>query len=49
MNANQPAVVLYERAQASVPVAPRLDLPLDHPGLAIFISHAARRFGYRVV
>ena len=49
MNANQPAVALYERAQPALPVAPGLDLPLDHPGLAILISDAARRFGYRVV
>ena len=49
MNANQPAVALYERAQPALPVAPGLDLPLDHPGLAMLISHAARRFVYRVI
>lgn len=49
MNANQPAVALYERRRPGLPVAPALDVPLDHPGLASFISQAARRFGYRVI
>lgn len=49
MNANRPAFALYERASAALPGAPLLDLPLSHPGLAVLLARAARRFGYRVV
>ncbi len=48
MNANQPALALYERAQPAVPPSSLLDLPLNHPGLAVLVSRAAARFGYRV-
>jgi hypothetical protein len=49
MNANRPAFALYERASAALPGAALLDLPLSHPGLAVLLARAARRFGYRVV
>lgn len=49
MNANRPSLALYERASAALPGAPLLDLPLSHPGLAVLLARAARRFGYRVV
>ncbi len=49
MNANRPALALYERASAALPGAPLLDLPLTHPGLAVLLARAARRLGYRIV
>jgi hypothetical protein len=49
MNANRPAFALYERSSVALPGAPLLDLPLSHPGLAVLLARAARRFGYRLV
>jgi hypothetical protein len=49
MNANQPALALYERARAAVPAAPAMDLLLSDPGLAAVLAAAATRFGYAVV
>jgi hypothetical protein len=49
MNANRPAFAFNERASAALPGAPLLDLPLSHPGLAVLLARAARRFGYRLV
>jgi hypothetical protein len=49
MNANRPAFALYERSGVALPGAPLLDLPLSHPGLAVLLARAARRFGYRLV
>ena len=48
MDANRPALALYERAQPALPARALLDLPLATPGLASLISRAAARFGYRV-
>jgi hypothetical protein len=49
MNANRPAFAFNERASAALSGAPLLDLPLSHPGLAVLLARAARRFGYRLV
>lgn len=49
MNANRPAFALYERAASAIPAHALLDLPLSTPGLALLLSRAAPRFGYRVV
>lgn len=48
MNGNRPAFAFYERAQAALPQAPLLNLPLSDPGLAALLSRAAARFGYRL-
>jgi hypothetical protein len=48
-NANRPAFAFNERASAAFSGAPLLDLALSHPGLAVLLARAARRFGYRLV
>jgi hypothetical protein len=48
MDANRPAFALYERAKPAIPTAPLLDEPLSAPGLAVLLSRAAARFGYRL-
>jgi len=48
MDANRPAFALYERAKPAIPAHALLDEPLSAPGLAVLLSRAAARFGYRV-
>lgn len=48
MDANRPSFALYERAKPAIPARPLLDEPLSAPGLAVLLSRAAVRFGYRV-
>jgi hypothetical protein len=48
MDANRPALALYERAASAFPPHPLLDLPLSDPGLASILARAAHRFGYRL-
>ncbi len=49
MNANQPALALYERAKSALPAAAALDLPLSAPALMASLAAAAVRFGYSLV
>jgi hypothetical protein len=49
MNANQPALALYERARSALPTAAMLDLPLATPALISPLAVAALRFGYALV
>ena len=49
MDANRPAVALFERAVSAVPVHPRFNRALAEPPLLIPIVNAAARLGYRVV
>ena len=48
MNANAPAVALYERARTALPSAPTFHRPLADPGLLVVLQNAALRFGYRL-
>lgn len=49
MDANRPAVALFERAVSAVPVHLRFNRALAEPPLFIPIVNAAARLGYRVV
>jgi hypothetical protein len=49
MNANQPALALYERARSALPAAAALDLPLAARALMTPLAAAAIRFGYALV
>jgi len=49
MNANRPALALYERAQAALPAAPSFHRALDDPALLIPLQHVAHELGYRLV
>jgi len=49
MNANRPALALYERARSLLPAAATLDLPLATAALAAPLAAAAIRFGYALV
>ncbi|MGF6860819.1 hypothetical protein ABIE69_001387 [Rhodobacteraceae bacterium MBR-64] len=43
------ALALYERASATLPAAPVLDLPLDHPALRAALVRGAQRLGYTIL
>jgi len=49
MNANQPSVALYERAEDVIPESPIFNRPLTDPSLATTLGLAADRFGYDLV
>ena len=49
MNANQPAVALYERAEACLASAPFYHRPLADPGFDRQLRNAAYALGYRLV
>lgn len=49
MNANRPAMALFERAQFAIPTHPQLHRALAEPPLLVPIANAAARFGYAVV
>lgn len=49
MNANKPAIALYERATSAMPASPVLHRALADPLLAPTISRAALQFDYGVV
>jgi hypothetical protein len=49
MDANRPAIVLYERATKALPAAPRFHRALSDPTLTAAIARTADRFGYAVV
>lgn len=49
MNANRPALALYERALPAMPTAPAFNRALADPALALRIAAAASRLGYLVV
>jgi hypothetical protein len=49
MDANRPAIALFERAVPMMPRHPRFNRALAEPPLLIPIANAAARFGYRVV
>jgi hypothetical protein len=49
MDANRPAVALFERARPAMPARPRFHRALAAPPLLVPISNAAARFGYAVV
>jgi hypothetical protein len=48
MHANQPAVVLYERARGALPAAPSFHRALADPVLRTAVLGGARRLGYAV-
>lgn len=49
MNANRPAVALYERAKRAMPAAPVFHRALADPALLPRLNAAATRLGYRLV
>jgi len=49
MDANRPAVVLYERAQSALPSRPALHRAIADPALDPLVAAAALRFNYLVV
>lgn len=49
MNANRPAVALYERAEPLLATAPSLNVPLSHPGLTTELDRIATDLGYSLV
>lgn len=49
MNANRPAIVLYERAGAALPARPTFHRAVADPALLPALARAARRFNYVVV
>jgi RES domain len=49
MDANRPAIVLYERAANALPMSPSFHRALADPALAPAIVRAAQRFNYLVV
>lgn len=49
MNANRPALALFERALAAIPLHPRSNRALAEQPLLIPLANAAARFGYTVV
>ena len=49
MNANRPAIALYERALTAIPASPVFHRALADPLLATSIARAARSFNYAVV
>jgi hypothetical protein len=49
MDANRPAVALYERAKTAIPVKPTVHRSLSDAALAAAVKKAASRFGYGVV
>ena len=42
-------VALFDRARPSLPVRPRLHLPLAHPGLAPMLGTLAAEYGYDLI
>jgi len=40
---------LFERARPSIPVRPRIHLPLAHPGLAPVLGSVAAAYGYDLI
>ncbi len=49
MNANQPAVALYERALAAIPAAPLFNRALSDPALLPRLAWSANHLGYGIV
>jgi len=49
MNGGEPAMALWERAAAAVPVQPEVHLPLDHPGLEVPLARIAGALRYRLL
>ena len=48
MHGGNPALVLFERAETSLPSIPDLDVPLSHPGLLPDLVRAAGSLGYLI-
>lgn len=48
MDANRPAVALYERAISALPPAPEDDLPLSDSGLAAILADTCHALGYEI-
>ena len=48
MDANRPAVALFERAVSSMPARPAFNRALSDPGLQARIAVSARRLGYAI-
>lgn len=42
-------VALFERAESALPSHPRMNIPLDHPGLADPLAVVADEYGYDIV
>ena len=49
MDANRPAIALYERAATALPPSPVFHRALADPLLTAAVAHAAQRFNYAVV
>ena len=49
MDANRPALALFERASSAIPPHPRSNRALAELPLLILIANTAARFGYTVV
>jgi len=49
MDANRPAVALYERAESALPPVPAFHNPLSHPKLKTRFQNSAKRFGYVIL
>ncbi len=49
MDANRPAVALYERAESAISSAPSFDRALSDPAMETPLKHAANRFGYALI
>lgn len=43
------SIALFERSEAALPIHPRLNMPLDHPGLADPTAIVAGEYGYDIV
>lgn len=46
MNANEPAIALYERAVSAIAASPTLNRPLSDPALLLPLERIASRLGY---
>jgi hypothetical protein len=49
MNANLPAVALYERAESALPASPEFHRPLADPALLAVLRNTARHLGYGLI
>lgn len=43
------SIALFERAATALPSHPRMNMPLDHPGLADPLAVVAEEYGYDIV
>ena len=49
MNAGNPSYAFYERAQQHLADSPDIDLPLNHPAMAVHLDILASTLGYDLV